>query len=321
MVKRKQLTRKRKSQRGGSQVDDQCYYRRRTRCADPGVYSKKNSLCVLDPVGIASCRRRPMHETDVDTGKCVTVLEDQFKIVRPDQWICFGSAVSSCLTITIVMNNHWKVATHMQPGTYTYSFFQTPVPTQNKPFNSEFLPYQFCNPKTVLVELKNVVRNHPDFKDAMIKYIHIAAAQQGLYFYQKTKPPRYIKTNLNSTNTTSKNNLHWMKRKNELAAQGFEKVELNDRNKRTFFSSIFPGKISDATKIFIELGLNINGRNKGFIYILEDGTLQYQNHGPYKKRNTPYKTKNGAKIPDGKGGFERELIITNTPASPLIVRP
>lgn len=297
-------------------MNDRCYYRQRSKCENVGVYSKKNkSPCELDLVGIANCKIRPGHETDVDTGKCLTVLEDQLKIVRPDQWVCFGSAVSSCLTITIVMNNNWKISTHIQPASFQFMFHESSIPSQNKPFNGNIVPYQFCNPQNVLPVLKNIVMNHPDFKNAMIKYIHIAAATSSLYFYEKTTTPKYIKTNLNSNNTKTRKNME------KIQAEGYQQVKLTDSNKQRFFSSMFPGKISSQTKIFLELSLDINGVRGGYIFVLEDGTLKYRNHDTFvKPKGDNLLNQNGKRILNAKGKPLRNETPITIPATPIITR-
>jgi len=277
--RRNRNTRKRKLRihRGGNILNNRCFFRRRTKCSSSnlGVFSKKDQPCEYTDVDIGNCKIREHHENDLETGKCVTVLEDQLKIVRPDQWICFGSAVTSCFTMTVVMTDNWKIACHIQPASFQLMEYDLSI-SPEKPYSS-FTPYQYCNPKTILPEFKNILMNNPNFKLNKIKYIHIATAQGSIFFYQKSVTPKYTKTNIYTESAVL----------NDFSIEGHTKFELNDQNKMSFFSTMFPTKLISSTKIFLEKNLYVQGYRKGYIFILEDGTLEYRNNDAYTNTSNP----------------------------------
>lgn len=194
-------------------------------------------------------------QTTLGGMKMKKIEEDSIKIGTPEQILCYGNAITSCTTISIVLENNWKIGIHMNPASHM------------------LLKDQIINPLTAIPMLQLYLRTHPEFVDNPIKKIYV-----------QTERPVLI---LQSFKTSINNNVS--------AIQGIpeesDQIMLTDGNARTFFQECFGSEVVTATtEIRVILGAEVqysrtrvcrpgcpNGPDH--MFILEDGTLDLVSDG------------------------------------------
>lgn len=191
-----------------------------------------------------SCKKYP---------NAVVLLEDKGSVVGPLGKICYGDEFTTCMVITVVMENNYKIGAHINP----YNF----LTSTNDRFLDPSTPRQNLNPETVLPYMQNIMRTVPQFQSSRIKYIYVITAMYGLYVVQT---PSGFRTNINNNQS------------GQARRKAGSSVELTDINKRDFFERVFPGKLTDRTQITLLVEQQVQYQTSGgraHFIIREDGSL------------------------------------------------
>lgn len=201
--------------------------------------------------GISSCVRRGHPNTfGLGVRKMVPILEDEFQVVRPEQWICYGDTITSCMTFTVVMENNWKIGVHINPLTAIYS------PQKYTPLN-------------ILSKIQEKLRTHPNFS-GNIKAIYIFGDSQS-FFLSKNTTDTYKR--LNNVNSIAQ--IKEPAPRNTLFIAGVPAQFPKAKNKQiiAILNSILYDKITPTTVIKINPNITVESKNQHHFFILENGDL------------------------------------------------
>lgn len=153
----------------------------------------------------------------------VTVTEDEIKVANPSQILCFGDAFTSCTAIIVVMEDNWKVGLHMNPVTFAYTNIR-----------------QNVNPSTAIPLLQTEINTNANLREKNIKKIYLISTSEFLQILPQRR-------RINNQNTIGR-----------LGNVNPPGIRLTNATTRTFFSDLFPSKITAATQISIIL--NVEGQ-------------------------------------------------------------
>lgn len=210
-------------------------------------------------------------QTSVGSSKIVTILEDELRVASPEQIICYGDTFTTCQTLTIVMEDDWKVGVHLN--------------------SAMFLRYDngtTYNPVTLIPILQTLLSTHPKYKDSSIKAIYLVSALSSVL----SKDP--------GTNIFFKmiNNSDSMERLRQNQRKILSSEDDAADLVKSFFMQVFPDKIIEGktkiqslNSIQVQYGKNLNpqayfnennngktiipnDRKKEHFFIFEDGTLE-----------------------------------------------
>ena len=85
------------------------------------------------------------------------------KIASPEQSICYGDTVTSCTTLTILMEDGWKIGAHINP----LSYYKADV------LGDTTIQKQTINPTNLVSKCKEILDTNEHFKDNKIKSIYL----------------------------------------------------------------------------------------------------------------------------------------------------
>lgn len=205
-------------------------------------------------------------ETSTGSPKMITILEDEMRVASPEQMICYGDTFTTCQTLTIVMQDNWKVGVHINGAMYTRYDNATTF-----------------NPETVIPMFKTLLNTHPKFIGKTIKYIYLASALSSSVL-QKRNANSFFET-LNNSNSMAR-----------LPAAANRKILRNENNAgslvKSFFTQVFGAdRITDDTEILDIQNKQVqhreslsgnfyarnnfpDGRKNQHFYVFEDGSLE-----------------------------------------------
>lgn len=142
------------------------------RTGQSGSQATSTNRC-KDPKFVSSCEVN-MDPVPFTAGKSKIVLEDTLYSIEPEGEICYGDAISSCLTLTIVMENGWKIGAHINSASFSLE-------------DTGFVPKQTYNPTTLLQAIQPILRTDPNFSGS-IRYIYCIGDVGNIYI--KSNPLR-----------------------------------------------------------------------------------------------------------------------------------
>jgi hypothetical protein len=231
MVKRKGATRKTRSKK------------KRT------VRRMRGGTCRTDENSLAVSSCGPLKSYDNKNPlfrhySIVPILEDCIKIASPAQKICYGNTITSCTTVTVVMENNWKIGSHINTVTHYY------------------INPQVLNPETLLPAIGDILSRNPNFT-GNIKAIYIYG-DSGLFELSK-RQSSFVYSRLNNTNSKGQRGLSFT-----------NPIVLYRENRNTIvqaLNSIFGNKITDETVIRINPMVTVEQKYKNHFLVNENGEL------------------------------------------------
>lgn len=204
-------------------------------------------------------------QTSVGSSKVVTILEDELRVASPEQIICYGDTFTTCQTLTIVMEDNWKVGVHLN--------------------SAMFLRYDngtTYNPVTLIPILKTLLSTHPKYKDSNIKAIYLVTSLSSSVLSKDPGANIFFEM-INNSNSMAR----LQKNQRKVLRNEFDGDDLL----KSFFRQVFPGKVTDTTFIYdgpnkqVQHGVALeakayvndnipNDRKLQHFFIFEDGTLE-----------------------------------------------
>ena len=214
--------------------------------------------------------------TPEDSETNINIVEDQLKVANPQQSICYGDTITSCTTLTVVLEDNWKVGLHINPATYELSL-------QN------LAPKQTYTPENIVAAVKDLLNTNDNVKGKKIKSIYLLGDSHGYYahgIYNK-KQQKYVgfaenNSTLNNANTkklrevqsTIEGNTNSMKRQ----------TDINMKNAVSFFKTHFGAdRFLDPIDLVVNPKITISDGNH---YIIKaDGMIDLVTTGLACKTN------------------------------------
>lgn len=216
--------------------------------------------------GVTSCPAGSVH-----------ILEDGLETAGPDQIICYGDSLTSCTTVTVVMEDNWKIGAHMQSPTYVHRL------EAKNPNNKSKAPAQRVNPETILPLIKDKLTNDVNFIGKSIKAIYIVGEPTSFHIYNKhfdistgEGKGEFEPILNNAYSEVIRNIVVYNKKPNgsNNNSCGTVKEPLSDSNKLQFFRNQFGAdRFTPATQIVIMPNKNIQAATGQHFLIQADGTL------------------------------------------------
>ena len=255
MVKRRGKTRKARSNKKRTV--------RRMR-GGTGILVAVNKAC-----GFGSCRRPDPNnpgefisttaQTPGGAMKVVGIIEDQISVASPHQWICYGDTFTTCTTVTLVMEDNWKIGAHINPFTYLH-----------------MEDSQTLNPVTLLPVFRTLLETHPNFTTNKIKKIYLITTRSDLFLRKLTKRQGLFRKQTNVYLRTLNNNTT-QERQKELEKVATLGTLGNEAALRIMLNQVFPKHMTPKTQIEVhrktEVSTSGDPNTGKHFFILEDGSL------------------------------------------------